>query len=239
MERELREVRAEGGARLPFDPEDPPVEEAPAGPRAGGPRRPTRWRRGRPRPCSRARACTRRPGRSLRVLDEDAERWSRHERAAAEAGGLLDRDRHRAARRPHRRADARARRARRRLRRRDGAHLGRPGPPLPLGEDHRRAGSLRAAGRGRPRSRRRAHDRRRDELPGGRGVPPRGHAVARPRQGPLRSPGRARRTSWPRPATSTSRSAAARTAAASTTSRASASRAACGGSAAGPRRSTS
>jgi sulfite reductase beta subunit-like hemoprotein len=76
VDRDLAEVRSEGGARLPFDPEDPPVEEAPAG------RRPSP-----PAPgdvASRAAsAVLTGPGLHpqtrpvLRVLDEDAERWSR------------------------------------------------------------------------------------------------------------------------------------------------------------------
>ena len=37
LERTLAEVRAEGGSRLPFDPEDPPVEAAPAWSRAKPP----------------------------------------------------------------------------------------------------------------------------------------------------------------------------------------------------------
>ncbi len=34
----LADVRAEGGRPLPFDPEEPPVELAPAGPRPSAPR---------------------------------------------------------------------------------------------------------------------------------------------------------------------------------------------------------
>lgn len=37
LERSLAEVRAEGGSRLPFDPEDPPLESAPTGSRAAAP----------------------------------------------------------------------------------------------------------------------------------------------------------------------------------------------------------
>jgi sulfite reductase (NADPH) hemoprotein beta-component len=37
VERDLAEVRAQGGTRLPFDPDHPPAEQAPAGPRQAAP----------------------------------------------------------------------------------------------------------------------------------------------------------------------------------------------------------
>ena len=75
VERDLAEVRAEGGARLPFDPEDPPVEEAPTGARAV-PRAPGEV-------AARAvSAVLTGPGLHpqtrpvLQVFDEDVRRWS-------------------------------------------------------------------------------------------------------------------------------------------------------------------
>jgi sulfite reductase (NADPH) hemoprotein beta-component len=75
VERDLAEVRAGGGARLPFDPEDPPGEEAPAGPRPSPPALGD--------VASRAGAAVLTgPGLHpqtrpvLQVLDEDARRWA-------------------------------------------------------------------------------------------------------------------------------------------------------------------
>ncbi len=76
VEHELLEFRTEGGARLPFDPEDPPFEEAPLGPRGVPPTPDEVGSRA-------ASAVLRGPGLHpqtrpvLRVLDEDAGRWSR------------------------------------------------------------------------------------------------------------------------------------------------------------------
>jgi sulfite reductase beta subunit-like hemoprotein len=76
VERELLDVRAEGAALLPFDPEDPPVEDAPFGPRAGAPAPDEVGSRA-------ASAVLTGPGLHpqtrpvLRVFDEDAERWQR------------------------------------------------------------------------------------------------------------------------------------------------------------------
>ena len=165
VERDLAEVRAEGGARLPFDPEKSPIRgsadrcasRAPGAGRSGGtgglrpPQGPG------PAPADPAGPAGVRRGRAPLVVDE---------RAAAVAGGLLDRDGDRSPGRPHRCPDAPAGRAGPGVRRRDGAHLGQPGPALPLGEDDRRAVALRAAGRGGPRSRGRPHDCQPDELPG-------------------------------------------------------------------------
>ena len=76
VERDLSEVRATGGAPLPFDPEDPPAEEAPT------PGRPTA-----PAPGAIAErasaALLRGPGvrpetrTALKVLDHDLHRWAR------------------------------------------------------------------------------------------------------------------------------------------------------------------
>ena len=128
----LAAVRAEGGRALQFDAEPPAMESAPD------------WDRPSP-PAIEAIAAqvderdaqgSRHPSRPPHGIDLDeaaAEQWRRSNVRAAEATGLRDGDRHRAARRSERRAVPRDRRSRRRLQRRHGARHGGAEPGVPMG----------------------------------------------------------------------------------------------------------
>jgi len=76
VERELAQVRAAGGTRLPFDPDDPPVEGAPASVRPAPPAPGAVGRRA-------SAAVLRGPGLHpqtrpvLQILDEELRRWAR------------------------------------------------------------------------------------------------------------------------------------------------------------------
>ena len=218
---------AEHGAALPFDPERPPVEEAPTWPRAprAGARRDRRRARP-PRPSS-ARASCRRSSRGCRCIQPEFRRVVAHERAAAEAGRLCRSSSSRRVLGDLTSAQMRligelSAAYRRRHRPRDDG----PESGVPLGPNQRRRAVLQEPGGGGPGAAGRRHAADVTSCPGAescklavtqsRGL---GRVLARPPAGAPGSRRRARRA-W------TSRSAAARTAAASTTSPASASRAA-------------
>ena len=142
--RKLSEFQSQGGARLPFDPENPPVESAPA------------WRAGRLAADSRDRVASHElagdgtGNRSSGAADAaDDERrllpLARHQRAQAEAERLLLRHRDDYARRLHEPADADPRRSRHCLRGRHHPHHRRAGSRLPLGRGRRGSGALQAA----------------------------------------------------------------------------------------------
>ena len=108
VERELETVRAEGGAVLPFDPEDPPDGS-------------------RPRQRRDAAAAPLAPASAAYAA------WARTERAPAAPARLLRRHRHAASRRRHGDAAACARGAVLGARRRDATHDARPEPAAALG----------------------------------------------------------------------------------------------------------
>ena len=201
-ERELEAFRAEGGAPLPFDPEQPPVEGA-ARPCGAAPRRRS------PRSLARvASAPLNGPGIIPQVVPRansqrrsELRRWTRDQRAAAEAGRLRRWSRSppcRSATSPPRRCASR--RSGRGLRRRHRARDRRPEPGVPLGAE--RATSTRsiaacprpASSRGDANTRRRRH-----QLPGRGVVQAGGHAVARPRPPARRSSARSVPIWSPRP----------------------------------------
>ena len=131
---ELAAFRGEGGATLPFDPQNPPVDVAPDWPRAEPPSvLDIITRVSRPQDL-------RGPG-IVPVVQPDpgAERGAegavaKDQRAAAEAGRLRDGRGHDDPRRPHQPPAARPRRPRRGLQRRLDARHRRAEPAVPLGE---------------------------------------------------------------------------------------------------------
>ena len=131
--------------------------------------------------------------------------------------GYVDRHGDRAARRFHRRADARACRVSPRRSATARCASRRSESVVPVGAAADGAGALSTPRRGRARAGGRRHDRRRHELPGRRIVQARRDAIARPRPSARRSSSRASRLVAAAP-DATSRSAAVRTAAASITS---------------------
>ena len=174
----------------PSSPDDPPVEQAPAGERAQAPAPEAVAARAASAVLTRPGPAARRRAPCCASSTPSSRRWARtNVRPQRQAGysvvsvtvplGDLTA-----------RADAPAGRPRPSLRRRHRAHVPEPGPALPLGPHARRARSPRAPGRGGPPARRLEHGGRRDELPGRGGLPAGGHAVARPRQGLLRPPRR-------------------------------------------------
>ena len=130
---ELAAFRGEGGATLPFDPQNPPVEVAPDW---HARRAAERARHHHPRQQAAGPA---RPGhRPGRAAGPGAERGAEGEvaqdqRAAAEAGRLRDGGRHDDPRRPDQPPAARPRRPRRGLQRRLDARDRRAEPAVPLG----------------------------------------------------------------------------------------------------------
>ena len=234
------EVRAEGGAPLPFDPDAPPAETAPDWPRPDAPaigevaRRAAALRRRGPghRAARAAAAC--------RSAAETTLRWLATNVRPQKQAGLRDRHRDRAARRLHRRADAASSPISRwRLQRRLRAHHARPGPRVPLGAARATSTTLyerlAAAGLALPDAGTIADV---TSCPGAESCR---LAVTQSRGlGKLLGDHLRERPTWSTPRrTCTSRSAAARTGADSTTSPASASRAASASSRAAPCRSTS
>ncbi len=131
----LVEFRAEGGAKLPFDPDDLRSEQAPD------------WQPSTP-PSVQAVSLTATTALSgpgimpnsvkLTPLPDTYLRWMRRNVWAAEAGRLLPCHRAAAARRLHGRPDARARRSRRGLQRRHDAADGRSERAVPLGAPRER-----------------------------------------------------------------------------------------------------
>ena len=228
--KKLAEFRAQGGATLPFDPEHPPVEAAPA------------WRRIDSPPIletvSRATSSqVTGPGivpqvrPMLPTMNGDYSHWlSTNVRKQKQSGYFFVNATIRSGR-LHEPADAHPRRSGDRVRRRHDAHHGGAEPRVPLGAHRRRARAVPPARRRRHGIGRCRHDCRRDELPRRRVVQARGDAVARARQVPRRSSARAPGARVPRRPICKSRSAAARTAADAITSPASDSRAACARSA--------
>ena len=188
--KKLAEFRAQGGATLPFDPENPPVEAAPA------------WRRIDSPPILQtvSRATSSQvtgPGivpqvrPMLPTMNGDYSHWLGTNVQQAEAERVFLRERDDYARRLHEPADADPRRSRDGVRRRHDSHHRRAESRVPLGADRCGARAVSPARGRRHGAGRCGNDRRRDELPGRRVVQARRDAVARARQVPRRSPARA------------------------------------------------